>query len=571
MKLDPTVMRTMDRTDFKVLEAIEQGQLQKQLEIVTLQQINQLSNLRHGGSHKVVSSLLRDKLISHETHGGMDGYRLTNAGYDILALSNMKRNHIIAAFGQKIGTGKESDIYLASSPTGCQVVLKFHRLGRTSFRNVRKKRDYFNNQKQNERTNNWLFLSKLSAMKEYAFMKALYDVQYSVPKPIYYNRHVICMNLIRGIPLYQIRNKKQLSIEVMRDIYEQSITLISQLAIQHGLIHCDFNEYNLLVDLSGIQALVTDDTADPYVRHSGGISSDDQTIGALSKQPWEQSLLEQHDVTNTEAVDPLPEPVARLSNHEPKPIVTLIDFPQMISIQHINGQEYYERDITCIQNFFIHKLCCQIPLETCPVTQYAKWENVIQLCTNTNRMDTSLRASGFSKSQQDSSDRMLELYYFTEGPRPIASAVTIPEEDEEEEDGHDSDEDSEEDVDDINNNEEEEECNTVGDVDGNDDSKGEIEDNDDDLESRADHSTMMIPIIMDGLEHLNITTKTTSTTQQERRDEMIARTKVRVQKQIQEQQQMKRPKQKQPTSSSTAKRNMNKSYIKGKRVHADVF
>jgi RIO kinase 2 len=561
MKLDPTVMRTMDRTDFRVLEAIEMGQLHKQHEIVTLVQIHQLSNLRHGGSHKIVSSLLRDKLISHETHGGIDGYRLTNAGYDILALYTLKRHHIISAFGQKIGTGKESDIYLASSPTGCQVVLKFHRLGRTSFRNVRQKRDYFNNQKQNERTNNWLFLSKLSAMKEYAFMKALYDVQYNVPKPIYYNRHVICMNLIRGIPLYQIHSQ-QLSVEVACDIYEQSITLISKLAIQHGLIHCDFNEYNLLVDLSGIQALVTDDTADPYVRHSGGQSiAPDQSMGALSKPPWEQTLIEQHqETTDVNVIDPLPEPVARLSNGEPKPIVTLIDFPQMISIQHINGQDYYERDVQCIQNFFINKLTCQIPLETCPVTQYAQWENVLQLCMNhtsssssgdgssnpknptTNRMDTTLRASGFSQARQDSSDRMLELYYFTEGPRPIASAV-IPEDDDkdEEEDGqHDA----------------------VGEIDNHDDS--------DDFVSCAD-STALPKIIMDGLEHLNITSTptTTTTTTQQQRDAMIERTKARVQKQVQEQ--MKRPKQTPRTATNTKKRNMNKSYIKGKRVHADVF
>ena len=584
MKLDPTVMRTMDRTDFRVLEAIETGQLQKQQEIVTLQLINQLSNLRHGGSHKVVSSLLRDKLISHETQGGMDGYRLTNAGYDILALSAMKRHSIIAAFGQKIGTGKESDIYLAASPSGRQVVLKFHRLGRTSFRNVRKKRDYFNNQKQNERTNNWLFLSKLSAMKEYAFMKALHDVQYSVPQPIYYNRHVICMNLIRGIPLYQVHGK-QLSVEVARDIYEQSITLISKLAIQHGLIHCDFNEYNLLVDLSGIQAIVTDDTADPYVRHSGGQSiAPDQSMGALSKQPWEQSLLEQHEVTNdAAAAESLPEPIARLSDGEPKPIVTLIDFPQMISIQHINGQEYYERDIKCIQNFFINKLSCHIPLDTCPVTLYAKWENVVQLCNNNNnnthganpssdknsnnRMDTTLRASGFSKAQQDSSDRMLELYYFTDGPRPIASAVIPEEDDDDEEEEDESDDDEEEEGSD-----DAEETDVQDNVNNMDDKRGEHDDDNDDydLESHADIRNDDMNPMVDGLEQLNLIPSARSTSLSQR-DVMIETTRVQVQKQVQEQMKHRPSSRNHHKTTSNSKRNMNKTYIKGKRVHADVF
>ena len=559
MKLDPTVMRTMDRTDFRVLEAIETGQFQKQQEIVTLAQIHHLANLRHGGSHKIVSSLLRDKLISHEINGGMDGYRLTNAGYDILALHAMKRQHVVAALGQKIGTGKESDIYLASSPTGCQVVLKFHRLGRTSFRNVRKKRDYFNNQKQNERTNNWLFLSKLSAAKEYAFMKALHDVQYNVPKPIGYNRHVICMNLIRGIPLYQVHSQ-QLSVEVARDIYEQSVTLVSKLAIQHGLVHCDFNEYNLLVDLSGIQALVTDDTADPYVRHSGGKSVSEQshsTMGALSKPPWEQSLLEQQQDLVEE---PLPEPVARLSNGDAKPVVILIDFPQMISIQHVNAQEYYQRDLQCVQNFFIHKLQCQIPLETCPVTQYAQWENVVRLCLDPNnknegnRMDTTLRASGFS--QQDSSDRMLELYYFTDGLRPVASAV-IPEEDDEFDDDEDDDDDEEADDGECDPNDEK--GNDENEEEEEDDDHDDDDDDDVDLVSHAD--SRMNPII-DGFEQLHFQSDPPST-----REEMIELTKQKVQKQVQEQ--MKRPKK--PTYKTNGKRNMNKSYIKGKRVHADVF
>jgi RIO1 family len=323
--------------------------------------------------------------------------------------------------------------------------------------------------------------------------------------------------------------------------------------------------------LSGIQALVTDDTADPYVRHSGGKSiADDNhsSMGALSKPPWEQSLLEQETMVE----EPLPEPVARLSNGEAKPVVTLIDFPQMISVRHVNAQDYYERDLQCVQNFFIHKLQCQIPLDTCPVTQYAQWENVVRLLgrdnnssnatnQNSNRMDTTLRASGFSQSQQDSSDRMLELYYFTDGPRPIASAV-IPEDDEEEDDGddddeNDNDENQDKEVDD-NYNEEVDDDNEEWEDDNN--KEGEDDDHND-LVSHAD--SRMNPII-GGFEHLHCQS---SDTRSATRDEIIALTKQKVQKQVQEQ--MKRPKK--PTSQPNGKRNMNKSYIKGKRVHADVF
>jgi hypothetical protein len=45
--------------------------------------------------------------------------------------------------------------------------LKLHRLGRTSFRDVKSKRDYLGT-----RSNySWLYLSRLAALKEFAFMK----------------------------------------------------------------------------------------------------------------------------------------------------------------------------------------------------------------------------------------------------------------------------------------------------------------------------------------------------------------------------------------------------------------
>ena len=60
-----------------------------------------------------------------------------------------------------------ADIYIVASPSGEQYALKLHRLGRTSFRNLKNKRDYH----QHRKNMSWLYLSRLSAMKEYAYMK----------------------------------------------------------------------------------------------------------------------------------------------------------------------------------------------------------------------------------------------------------------------------------------------------------------------------------------------------------------------------------------------------------------
>lgn len=65
------------------------------------------------------------------------------------------------------------DIYIVASPNGEQYALKLHRLGRTSFRNLKNKRDYHKHRKNMS----WLYLSRLSAMKEYAYMKVMKQIR----------------------------------------------------------------------------------------------------------------------------------------------------------------------------------------------------------------------------------------------------------------------------------------------------------------------------------------------------------------------------------------------------------
>lgn len=65
------------------------------------------------------------------------------------------------------------DIYIVASPSGEQYALKLHRLGRTSFRNLKNKRDYHKHRKNVS----WLYLSRLSAMKEFAYMKVMEQIR----------------------------------------------------------------------------------------------------------------------------------------------------------------------------------------------------------------------------------------------------------------------------------------------------------------------------------------------------------------------------------------------------------
>lgn len=64
-------------------------------------------------------------------------------------------------------SARRADIFEVVGENGETMALKLHRLGRTSFRAVKSKRDYL----QHRQNYSWLYLSRLAALKEYAFMK----------------------------------------------------------------------------------------------------------------------------------------------------------------------------------------------------------------------------------------------------------------------------------------------------------------------------------------------------------------------------------------------------------------
>lgn len=270
-------MRYLTKDDFRVLTAVEMGM--KNHELVPVELITQIARLRHGGSGKIMSTLLRHKLVAHEQNN-YNGYRLSYLGYDILALHALLNRGIVTSVGRQIGVGKESDIFEALDAEGNEIVLKLHRLGRTSFRTVRKNRDYLNRRSKAS----WLYMSRLAAVKEYAFMQALYEHGFPVPTPIDHSRHIVVMSRVDGFPMSQIKAGKMEGAEA---VFADCVAILHRLA-QYGLIHCDFNEFNIMTSETGV--------------------------------------------------------------------VTLIDFPQMVSTSHPNAKELFDRDMNCLIKFFGMKM-----------------------------------------------------------------------------------------------------------------------------------------------------------------------------------------------------------------------
>ncbi|XP_014220904.1 serine/threonine-protein kinase RIO2 [Trichogramma pretiosum] len=239
-KLDVKMMRYLSREDFRVLTAIEMGM--KNHELVNLALIAQIANLPRGGLIKVLHELVKHELLCFERNRRYEGYRLTNKGYDYLALKALAARDLIDRFGTQIGVGKESNIYTVSKKDSDEIYcLKLHRLGRTCFKQVKNKRYYH----EKRSYMSWLYLSRVSATKEFLYMTALYDRGFPVPKPIDYNRHCIIMELIEGVPLCNVKD-----VENKDELYDALMKIICKLAYC-GVVHGDFNEFNIMITDDG--------------------------------------------------------------------------------------------------------------------------------------------------------------------------------------------------------------------------------------------------------------------------------------------------------------------------------
>ncbi|RTE80788.1 hypothetical protein BHE90_004745 [Fusarium euwallaceae] len=367
MKLDTRAMRHLASEDWRVLTAVEMGS--KNHELVPTPLIEKISRLRGGASgvHRSISALAKVGLIARVKEAKYDGYRLTYGGLDYLALHTHAKRKDVYSVGNRIGVGKESDIMVVADETGTQRVLKIHRLGRISFRTVKSNRDYL----KNRQSGSWMYLSRLAAMKEFAFMKALREEGFPVPKPIAQSRHTIVMSLIDAFPLRQISD-----VPDPASLYADLIGLILRLA-KHGLIHGDFNEFNILV------------------KEERTKSEDGQEVVSL-------------------------EPI-------------IIDFPQMVSMEHQNAEMYFDRDVNCIKRFFERRFHF-VTTEPGPFFKNAK-KTVGK--DGVTRLDATVEASGFTK-------KMLKDLEAAIKDKAETKEQAADDEDEDDDDEEDEDEDGDE-------------------------------------------------------------------------------------------------------------------------------
>ncbi len=165
-------------------------------------------------------------------------YEIYVPAVDLLALKFYADKDYANALGKLIAKGKESDVYEVLSARGELYALKLFRLGRTSFRDVTRKRHASPRQ-----LNTWLDVNYQAARREFNALQRLSEVTENVPVAVATNRHTV---LLKELPGVRLTNRPELvdPAKVLRKIVET----VREAYLGAGMINGDLSEYNILTD-----------------------------------------------------------------------------------------------------------------------------------------------------------------------------------------------------------------------------------------------------------------------------------------------------------------------------------
>ena len=167
-----------------------------------------------------------------------ENYILFAPAMDLLALKHYADEDHAVSLGKLIAKGKESDVYEVLSADSQLYALKFFRLGRTSFRDVRRKRATGRSE-----ANTWVSTNYNAARHEFAALERLATVTPNVPRSIDFDRHTVLLQELPGVRLAnrpELRDPShllRLVLETVRDVY-----------VKAKMINGDLSEYNILTD-----------------------------------------------------------------------------------------------------------------------------------------------------------------------------------------------------------------------------------------------------------------------------------------------------------------------------------
>ena len=231
------VLADLEPGDFHLLSGVEHGM--RFSEWVNRGKLPEFSGLTAENVDYHLNRMLDLELVERKTIQ-YEGIKLTDRGYDALALHTFAERDTVEGFGAPLGVGKESDVYEVQSYK--PLALKFHREGFAEFRAVHREREYTADRDHVS----WLYTARKAAEREYDALSELYPAV-SVPRPIDQNRHAIVMEKIPGVELAKAKLQEGQAKGVLELILQEI-----QSAYAHGYVHADVSEYNVFVASEGI-------------------------------------------------------------------------------------------------------------------------------------------------------------------------------------------------------------------------------------------------------------------------------------------------------------------------------
>lgn len=196
--------------------------------------VSRLSHLPRDRAKFALAELNKKRLVG--SNG--DNFVLYTSALDLLALKHYADADRAMALGKLIAKGKESDVYEVLSAKSELFALKFFRLGRSSFRDVRRKRA-----SSTSETHSWISSNNNAAKHEFAAIRKLRAVTENVPDAIDQNRHTVLLRELPGVrlavrpDLVDPEGILTMILRTERDAY-----------VKAGMINGDLSEYNILTE-----------------------------------------------------------------------------------------------------------------------------------------------------------------------------------------------------------------------------------------------------------------------------------------------------------------------------------
>ena len=243
------IYKRLEEPELRILRIIEKHM--KKYEYVPIELIEKESKLPPSKLSSSIKKLSTLKLV-RRTLGSIIGYTLTYLGLDVLALRGLIVRGVIRDLGDRIGAGKEGDVYIGITPSNEKVTVKFHREGSAPFRKIKRTRSFAIDMSWGS----MIEVAKVLGEREFRILVELYNKGAKVPEPVAWNRHAVVTKYIEGsIELYR---KPELDEKQALGTLEQVLETIRKAYIDVGIVHGDLSEYNVLIRAK-------DDTVEAYV------------------------------------------------------------------------------------------------------------------------------------------------------------------------------------------------------------------------------------------------------------------------------------------------------------------